>query len=77
MRCAAGRCEICGKGAHQRNLVSHSKRHSLRYAIPNLRRVRAQWGKTIERRWVCTKCLKRGLIRRALPRRVARAAAAS
>ena len=71
-------CEVCGKGSMQRNLVSHSKRHAVRHVKPNLRRMRVQErGGTIAAIWVCAKCLKKGRVVAALPRRLARLAAST
>ena len=56
----------------RRNLVSHSKRVTIDHAKPNLRRIRILKGGTIMRIWICMKCLKKGRIKPALPRRVTR-----
>ncbi len=66
---------MCGKGRMQRNLVSHAKNNFVRYAHPNLRRVRAKFSDGVHDAWVCAKCLKKGLVVPALARRIARAAA--
>ncbi len=76
MKWAGKHCAICGKGSMQRNMVSHSKRMSVRHAYPNLRRMRIVSSGKLSTIWVCAKCLKRGKVVPALPRRLARAAAA-
>ena len=56
----------------RRNLVSHSKRVTIAHAKPNLRRIRILKAGTIMRIWICMKCLKKGNVKPALPRRVTR-----
>ena len=70
-------CGVCGKGAMQRNLVSHSKRVAVRHAFPNLRRMRIESKGRILTIFVCAKCLKKGRIHSALPRRLTRTPAKS
>ena len=65
-------CAVCGKGRMQRNLRSHSKRTAIRYALPNIRRMRVKDGARVRTIWVCAKCLKRGRIVPVLPRRLTR-----
>ena len=68
-------CQICGKGTMQRNSVSHAKNTFVRYAKPNVKRMRLHSGGRNRLTWVCTKCLKRGSLTIALPRRLSRPAA--
>ncbi len=56
----------------QRNLVSHSKRKTVRHALPNLRRIRIQSMGKVKTIWICAKCLKKGRVVPALPRRLSR-----
>ena len=65
-------CEICNKGSMQRNMVSHSKRVAIRYALPNLRKIRILVKGKVNTVWICAKCLKRGKVIPALPRRLSR-----
>lgn len=65
-------CEICGKGTMQRNSVSHAKNTFVRYAKPNVKRMRLKVGARNLLTWVCTKCLKRGNLTIALARRISR-----
>ena len=76
MRTGGKHCGICGKGSMQRNLVSHSKRVAIRHAFPNLRRMRVLSKGRILRIFVCAKCLKKGKVQAALPRRLTKAPAA-
>ena len=66
------RCHLCGKGRMQRNLRSHSKRMAIRYAKPNLRKMRISVGSRVRAVWICAKCLKLGKVVPALPRRLTR-----
>lgn len=68
-------CAVCGKGRMQRHLVSHAKNNFVRYAHPNLRRMRATFKGAVRTAWVCAKCLKRGLVVPVLSRKLSRAAA--
>ncbi len=68
------RCSICSKGRSQRNILSHAHNKHVRYAAPNLKSVRSQTPEGVKLLWVCTKCIKRGLFTRAVPRRVTRPA---
>lgn len=59
-------CEVCGKGKRYGKKVSFSNRKSSRSWSPNLRRVKAMVDGSPKRINVCTKCLKSGLVERAL-----------
>ena len=56
----ANRCEICDKGRLVGNKVSHSNIKSKKVQRPNLQRVRAKVGSTVQRIRVCTRCLRSG-----------------
>lgn len=66
----AKRCDVCGKGPMVgRNytfLRSHWNPHNKRRWLPNLQTVRARLQDTVKRMKVCTSCLKRGKVVRAL-----------
>ena len=68
-------CSICGKASMKRMLVSHSKRKTIDHAKPNLRKIRINDRGTIRAIWICMKCLKKGKVKPALPRRLTRPAA--
>lgn len=72
MQITGKRCYMCGKGRKQRNLRSHSKRMAIRYAKPNLRKMRIKVGAAVKAVWVCAKCLKLGRLVPTLPRRLTR-----
>jgi len=59
-------CEICGKRPQVGNTVSHANNRSTRRWYPNLQRVRAIQGGTTRRIRVCTRCLRSGLVVKAI-----------
>ena len=59
------RCDICGKGAHFGNNVSHSRRRSNHVWNANIKNVKCKVGGTPKRLHVCTTCLKSGAVERA------------
>ena len=63
------RCDICGKGPTIGNMVSHAKNSSKKRVFPNLHRVRIIKGKTNISALVCTKCIKKGKIAKAVKTR--------
>ncbi len=60
-------CQVCGKGTMSGHKVSHSNRKSNRIWAPNVQRVRISAGGTTLRANVCTRCLRSGIVQRALP----------
>lgn len=59
------KCEICSKGAHFGNAVSHSHRRSNKIYKPNIKSVRAVVNGGTKKINVCTRCLKSGFVERA------------
>ncbi|MBQ9438269.1 MAG: 50S ribosomal protein L28 [Lachnospiraceae bacterium] len=59
------KCSVCGKGVTFGNNVSHSHRRSNRKIKANIQRVRCKVGETPKRLYVCTRCLRSGLVERA------------
>ena len=59
------KCDICGKGAHFGNNVSHSHRRSNRIWNSNVQKVKCKVNGGAKRMHVCTSCLKSGLVERA------------
>ncbi len=53
----AQRCQICGKGPHYGNVISHANNTRRRRWNPNLRRVRALVNGARKQIRVCTVCL--------------------
>ena len=58
-------CDICGKGAHFGNAVSHSHRRSNRIWNSNIKSVKCTVNGTPKRLHVCTTCLKSNRVERA------------
>ena len=59
------KCAICEKGAHFGIKVSHSHRRSNKMWKPNVKRVKAVVNGSPKRMYVCTSCLRSGLVERA------------
>ena len=59
------KCDICGKGVHFGNNVSHSHRRSNHVWNSNIRSVKCNVNGTPKRLHVCTNCLKSGRVERA------------
>ena len=55
------KCEICQKGAHFGNNVSHSHRRSNAVWKSNVKSVRV----SVKKMYVCTSCLRSGYVERA------------
>lgn len=59
------KCDICGKGVHFGNNVSHSHRRSNAIWNPNVKRVKCMVDGTVKRLHVCTSCLRSEKVERA------------
>jgi large subunit ribosomal protein L28 len=59
-------CEICGKGRQVGYNVSHANNRTKRVWLPNLQNITIIEGKTKRRVKVCTRCIKRGKIQKAI-----------
>ena len=59
------KCEICGKGVHFGNNVSHSHRRSNRIWNSNIKKVKCNVNGATKRMHVCTGCLKYNKVERA------------
>lgn len=60
------KCEICGKSVTFGIKVSHSHRRSNRTYKPNVKKVKAIVNGTPRRVNACTRCLRSGLVQRAV-----------
>ena len=60
-------CEVCDKGTLNGNNVSHSNRKTHRLWAPNVQRVRVEVNGQVRHMNVCTRCLRSGYVKRALP----------
>jgi large subunit ribosomal protein L28 len=58
-------CEICNKKTVAGHSISHAHNVSNRTWKPNLQRVRAKIDGVTRRVWVCTRCLRSGLVQKA------------
>ena len=61
-------CEMCGKGTVAGHSISHAHNVSNRTWKANLQRVRATVDGVTRRIWVCTRCLRSGLVEKPAPR---------
>jgi large subunit ribosomal protein L28 len=59
-------CEICGKGKQVGNNVSHANNKTKREWLPNLQTVRLLKDGATRRTRVCTKCIKKGRLVKAI-----------
>lgn len=59
-------CEICGKGRQVGYNVSHANNRTKTVWFPNLQYVTIIDGKKKRRARVCTKCIKKGKIQKAI-----------
>jgi len=59
-------CEVCQKKPVSGNNVSHANNKTRRVFNPNIQTVRAVVGKSHKRIRVCTRCLRSGLVRKAV-----------
>ncbi|MCR5800114.1 MAG: 50S ribosomal protein L28 [Lachnospiraceae bacterium] len=59
------KCDICGKGVHFGNAVSHSHRRSNRIWHSNVRSVMCKVNGQVKRLHVCARCLKSNAVEKA------------
>ncbi|MCH7567496.1 MAG: 50S ribosomal protein L28 [Nitrospirae bacterium] len=59
-------CDICGKRPQAGHNVSHANNKTKRVFNPNLQRVRALINGAARRIRVCTRCLRSGLVKKAV-----------
>ena len=59
------KCAICEKGAHFGIQVSHSHRRSNKMGKSNIKKVKVNVNGTPSKMYVCTSCLRSGLVERA------------
>lgn len=59
-------CEICGKRHQSGHNVSHANNKTKRVFNPNLQRVRALINGAPKHIRVCTRCLRTGLVKKAI-----------
>lgn len=59
-------CDLCGKGPQSGNNVSHANNKTKRVFNPNLQTVKALVNGAPKRIRVCTRCLRTGLVKKAV-----------
>ncbi len=59
-------CQVCGKKKVMGNNVSHANNKTKRQILPNLQRTKAIIEGRTQRVYVCTRCLRSGLIEKAV-----------
>ena len=59
------KCAICGKDAHLGNAVIHSHRRSNKMWKSNIKSVKVKVNGAAKKMYVCTSCLRSGLVERA------------
>jgi large subunit ribosomal protein L28 len=59
-------CIICGKKPITGHNVSHAHNLTKRRWLPNLQKIRIEVGGTTRKGYVCTSCIKRGAVKKAL-----------
>jgi large subunit ribosomal protein L28 len=59
-------CDLCGKRHQAGNNVSHANNKTKRIFSPNLQTVRAMINGASKRIRVCTRCLRSGLVKKAV-----------
>ncbi|MFM8551484.1 MAG: 50S ribosomal protein L28 [Nitrospiraceae bacterium] len=59
-------CDLCGKRHQSGHNVSHANNKTKRIFAPNLQRVKALVNGTTKHIRVCTRCLRTGLVKKAV-----------
>lgn len=57
-------CFVCGRGKITGNNVSHANNRTKREVMPNLQRMRIAVNNGVRREYVCTRCLRSGLVKK-------------
>lgn len=57
-------CYACGKKRITGNNVSHANNKTKRQILPNLQRIRIYTYSGVRREYVCTRCLRSGLVKK-------------
>jgi len=59
-------CAVCGKERTIGNNVSHANNKTKKLVKPNLQRMRVETKKGVKKIYVCTRCLRSGLVKKAV-----------
>jgi large subunit ribosomal protein L28 len=57
-------CAICGKKPATGHSISHAHNLSKRRWLPNLQKIRVEIDGTAQRAYVCTRCIKAGVVKK-------------
>ncbi len=55
-------CSVCGKKQTVGNNVSHANNKTKRILMPNIQRIRIQTSGNTKRAYVCTRCIRSGMV---------------
>ena len=59
-------CQVCGKKRMVGNNVSHANNRTKRTVFPNLQKTKVLAKGRTQRLYVCTRCLRSGLVQKAV-----------
>ena len=59
-------CQVCGKRPVSGNNVSHAHNKTKRRFMPNLQRIKVNYGGVNRRMRVCTRCIRSGRVAKAV-----------
>jgi large subunit ribosomal protein L28 len=59
-------CVVCGKQRVIGNNVSHANNKTKRLTMPNLQKMRVVMNKSVKKQYVCTRCLRSGMVKKAV-----------
>lgn len=60
------KCDICGKSVQFGHNVSHSNKKTNALWKPNVKKVKVVEGKTVVRKYVCTRCIRSNKVQKAI-----------
>ncbi|MBN2290033.1 MAG: 50S ribosomal protein L28 [Candidatus Glassbacteria bacterium] len=58
-------CQVCGKKPVSGHNISHAHNKTKRRFLPNLQHIRVNANGSNRRMWVCTRCIRTGLVLKA------------
>ena len=59
-------CAVCGKQRVVGNNVSHANNKTKRLIMPNMQKMHVIMNKSVKKRYVCTRCLRSGVVKKAV-----------
>ncbi len=60
------KCSVCGKSVQFGHSVSHSNKKTQKIWKPNIKRIRVLEGGRVLRKYVCTRCIRSGVVAKAV-----------